>query len=190
MGASPLATATAVACFGLSRRRRSGIDCAARSNHRTVDWFNGSHMGAEARLEGWSVGSSPVRTPICASVSVRGKISILPSPLLSLLFSRPVQVKAARSSTTGRDGHFWFPDPCFFASGNDWLWNDWLWPMDGFVYNGTFYLALMQWHAAGGRGAFGFAHSGRRLANIGNCTGPPNPWSAIVFLRRALPSYE
>jgi hypothetical protein len=187
MGASPLATATGVACFGLSTRRRSRIDCAACSNHRTVDRFNCRHMGAEARLEGWSVGSSPVRTPVCASVSVRRKISIFESSLPS---SRPVQVTAARSSTTGRDGHFWFPHPCFLASGNDWLWKDWLWAMDGFVYNGTFYLALMQWHAVGGRGAFGFAHSGRRLANIGNCTGPPNPWSVIVFLLRALPSHE
>jgi len=32
--------------------------------------------------------------------------------------------------------------------------------MDGFVYNGTLYLALMQMHATGSGGAFGFAYSG------------------------------
>jgi hypothetical protein len=54
---------------------------------------------------------------------------------------------------------------------------DWFWPMDGFVYNGTLYLALMQMHAIGSGGAFGFAYSGAQLASIGNYTAPPNQWS-------------
>lgn len=53
---------------------------------------------------------------------------------------------------------------------------DWFWPMDGFVYNGTLYLALMQMHASGS-GAFGFAYSGAQLASISNYTAPPTQWS-------------
>ncbi len=49
--------------------------------------------------------------------------------------------------------------------------------MDGFVYNGTLYLALMQMHATGSGGAFGFAYSGAQLASIGNFTAPPSQWS-------------
>lgn len=52
---------------------------------------------------------------------------------------------------------------------------DWFWPMDGFTYNGTLYLALMQMHAQGS-GAFGFAYSGSQLASIGNYTDPPSQW--------------
>jgi hypothetical protein len=49
--------------------------------------------------------------------------------------------------------------------------------MDGFVYNGTLYLALMQMHATGSGGAFGFAYSGAQLASIANYTAPPSQWS-------------
>ena len=55
--------------------------------------------------------------------------------------------------------------------------SDWYWPMDGFVYNGTLFLALMQMHATGTGGAFGFAYSGVQLASINNYTSPPNQWS-------------
>jgi hypothetical protein len=50
---------------------------------------------------------------------------------------------------------------------------DWFWPMDGFVYNGTLCLdlALMQMHATGSVGAFGFASS------ISNYTASPSQWS-------------
>lgn len=63
------------------------------------------------------------------------------------------------------------PGPMFSAPGSDWFW-----PMDGFVYNGTLYLALMQMHSAGS-GAFGFAYSGAQLASIPNYTAPPSQWS-------------
>src|SRR5882724_822742 len=62
--------------------------------------------------------------------------------------------------------------PMFSAPGSDWFW-----PMDGFVYNGTLYLALMQMHATRTGGAFGFAYSGAQLASISNYTAPPNQWS-------------
>jgi len=52
---------------------------------------------------------------------------------------------------------------------------DWFWPLDGFTYNGTLYLALMQMHAQGS-GAFGFAYSGAQLASISNYTAPPAQW--------------
>jgi len=61
--------------------------------------------------------------------------------------------------------------PVFVAPGTDWFW-----PMDGFVYNGTLYLALMQMHVQGS-GAFGFAYSGAQLASISNYTAPPPQWS-------------
>lgn len=64
------------------------------------------------------------------------------------------------------------PGPVFTAPGTDWFW-----PMDGFVYNGTLYLALMQMHATGSGGAFGFAYSGAQLASISNYTAPPSQWS-------------
>jgi hypothetical protein len=54
--------------------------------------------------------------------------------------------------------------------------NDWFWPMDGFIYNGTLYLALMQMHSAGS-GAFGFAYSGAQMVSIANYTDPPSQWS-------------
>jgi hypothetical protein len=60
--------------------------------------------------------------------------------------------------------------PVFQAPGTDWFW-----PMDGFTYNGTLYLALMQMHAQGS-GAFGFAYSGAQLASISNYTAPPSQW--------------
>ena len=53
---------------------------------------------------------------------------------------------------------------------------DWFWPMDGFVYHGTLYIALMQMHAQGS-GAFGFAYSGTQLASISNYLAAPNTWS-------------
>jgi hypothetical protein len=49
--------------------------------------------------------------------------------------------------------------------------------MDGFVFNGTLYLALMQMRSTGTGGAFGFAYSGAQLASINNYTAPPNQWS-------------
>jgi hypothetical protein len=47
------------------------------------------------------------------------------------------------------------PGPVFTAPGTDWFW-----PMDGFVYNGTLYLALDADACSGSGGAFGFAYSG------------------------------
>jgi hypothetical protein len=63
------------------------------------------------------------------------------------------------------------PGAVFAAPGSDWFW-----PMDGFVYNGTLYVALMQMHAEGS-GAFGFAYSGSQLASISNYTAPPTQWN-------------
>jgi hypothetical protein len=57
--------------------------------------------------------------------------------------------------------------------------SDWFWPMDGFVYNGTLYLALLQMHATGS-GAFGFAYNGAQVASISNYTAPPSQW-AITY---------
>jgi hypothetical protein len=65
------------------------------------------------------------------------------------------------------------PGPVFSVPGST---TDWFWPMDGFVYNGTLYLALMQMHSTGG-GAFGFAYSGAQLASISNYTASPSQWS-------------
>ncbi len=64
------------------------------------------------------------------------------------------------------------PKPVFSAKGSDWYW-----PMDGFVYHGTLYEALMQMHATGAGGASGFAYSGVQLASIKNYTAPPSRWS-------------
>jgi hypothetical protein len=64
--------------------------------------------------------------------------------------------------------------PVFSVPGSS---TDWFWPMDGFVYNGTLYLALMQMHSTGSGGAFGFAYSGAQLASIGNFTASPSQWS-------------
>jgi hypothetical protein len=64
--------------------------------------------------------------------------------------------------------------PVFSVPGST---TDWFWPMDGFVYNGTLYLAFMQMHATGSGGAFGFAYSGAQLASIGNFTAAPSQWS-------------
>lgn len=55
--------------------------------------------------------------------------------------------------------------------------SDWFWPMDGFIYNGTLYLALMQMHSTGTGGAFGFAYSGVQLASVHNYAAPPNQWT-------------
>ena len=63
--------------------------------------------------------------------------------------------------------------PVFSVPGSS---TDWFWPMDGFVYNGTLYLALMQMHSTGSGGAFGFAYSGAQLASIGNFTASPSQW--------------
>jgi hypothetical protein len=65
------------------------------------------------------------------------------------------------------------PGPVFSVPGSS---TDWFWPMDGFVYNGTLYLALMQMHATGSGGAFGFTYSGAQLASISNYTAPPGQW--------------
>jgi len=62
------------------------------------------------------------------------------------------------------------PGPIFVAPGTDWYW-----AMDGFIYNRTLYIALMQMHAAG-TGAFGFAYSGSVLASVSNYTAPPSQW--------------
>ena len=62
------------------------------------------------------------------------------------------------------------PDSMFSMPGSDWLW-----PMDGFVYKGTLYIALMQMHAEG-TGAMGFAFSGTQMAVIPNYTAPPDQW--------------
>jgi hypothetical protein len=62
------------------------------------------------------------------------------------------------------------PHAVFTAPGNDWFW-----PMDGFVYNGTLYVALMQMHSSGS-GAFGFAYSGSQLASVRNFMDPPAQW--------------
>ena len=64
--------------------------------------------------------------------------------------------------------------PVFSVPGSG---TDWFWPMDGFVYNGTLYLAFMQMHSTGSGGAFGFAYSGAQLASISNYTASPNQWS-------------
>ena len=64
------------------------------------------------------------------------------------------------------------PGPAFSTGTSDWYW-----PNDGFVYNGTLYLALIQMHSSGTGGAFGFAYSGVQLASIANYTAPPSQWS-------------
>jgi hypothetical protein len=66
------------------------------------------------------------------------------------------------------------PGPVFSVPGSS---TDWFWPMDGFVYNGTLYLALMQMHSTGSGGAFGFAYSGVQLASISNYTASPSQWT-------------
>ena len=65
------------------------------------------------------------------------------------------------------------PGPVFAVPGST---TDWFWAMDGFIYNGTLYLALMQMHAQGS-GAFGFAYSGAQLASVSNYTAPPSQWT-------------
>jgi hypothetical protein len=71
------------------------------------------------------------------------------------------------------------PAPVFSVPGST---TDWFWPMDGFVYNGTLYLALMQIHSTGSGGAFGFAYSGAQLASISNYTASPSQWT-IAYQR-------
>jgi hypothetical protein len=53
--------------------------------------------------------------------------------------------------------------------------SDWYWPLDGFVWNGKLYIALMQMHAQGS-GAFGFDFSGVSLVTIPNYTASPDQW--------------
>ena len=65
------------------------------------------------------------------------------------------------------------PGAVFSVPGSS---SDWFWPMDGFVYHGTLYIALMQMHAQG-TGAFGFAYSGAQLASVSNYLGKPSQWS-------------
>jgi hypothetical protein len=62
------------------------------------------------------------------------------------------------------------PDSFFAAPGTDWYW-----PLDGFIYDGVLYVALMQMHAEGS-GAMGFAFSGTQMAVIRNYTKPPEEW--------------
>lgn len=97
-------------------------------------------------------------------------------------FSGFIRNSIAISTCTGRNCSFHYywagmntktPDSMFAAPGSS---SDWLWPMDGFVYNGTLYLAFMQMHAQGS-GAFGFAYSGALLASISNYRAAPNLWS-------------
>ncbi len=64
------------------------------------------------------------------------------------------------------------PGPVFSAPNNDWFW-----PMDGFVYNRTLYLALMQMHATASGGACGLAYSGAQMASVNNYAAPPSQWS-------------
>ena len=52
---------------------------------------------------------------------------------------------------------------------------EWYWPLDGFVWNGKLYIALMKMHAQGS-GAFGFAFSGVSLVTIPNYTASPDRW--------------
>jgi hypothetical protein len=59
----------------------------------------------------------------------------------------------------------------FFDTGTA----EWYWPLDGFVWNGKLYLALMKMHAQGS-GAFGFAFSGVSLVTIRNYTASPDQW--------------
>jgi hypothetical protein len=66
------------------------------------------------------------------------------------------------------------PGPVFSVPGSS---TDWFWPMDGFIYNGTLYLALMQMHSTGSGGGFGFAYSGAQLASISNYAASPSQWS-------------
>ncbi len=66
------------------------------------------------------------------------------------------------------------PGPVFSVPGST---TDWFWPMDGFVYNGTLYLAFMQMHSTGSGGAFGFAYSSAQLASISNYSASPSKWS-------------
>jgi hypothetical protein len=64
------------------------------------------------------------------------------------------------------------PGPVFTAPGTDWFW-----PMDGFTYNGTLYLALMQMYSTRSGGVFGFAYAGSQLVSISNYTASPSQWS-------------
>lgn len=62
------------------------------------------------------------------------------------------------------------PQTMFVLPGSDWLW-----PMDGFVYDHTLYIAMMQMKAEG-TGAFGFNFSAAQLAVIKNYEEPPSRW--------------
>ncbi len=88
----------------------------------------------------------------------------------------------AITSCTGQDCSFHYywagmntpkPAAVFSVPGSS---SDWFWPMDGFVYHGTLYIALMQMHAQG-TGAFGFAYSGAQLASVSNYLAKPSQWS-------------
>ena len=72
--------------------------------------------------------------------------------------------------------------PVFSVPGST---TDWFWPMDGFVFNGTLYLALMQMHETGSGGAFGFAYSGAQMASISNYTASPSQWSVTYQVLNA-----
>jgi Domain of unknown function (DUF4185) len=69
------------------------------------------------------------------------------------------------------------PDSMFSAPGADWLW-----PMDGFVQDGTLYIAMMQMHVENGGGAMGFDFSRIVLASIPNYTAPPDQWKVSYQL--------
>lgn len=96
-------------------------------------------------------------------------------------FTGFIRNSIAISTCSGRNCSFHYywagmdtksPSSMFAAPGTS---SDWLWPMDGFVYNGTLYLAFMQMHAEGS-GAFGFAYSGALLASIRNYRAAPDKW--------------
>ncbi len=63
------------------------------------------------------------------------------------------------------------PKPVFSTGTTDWFW-----PLDGFVYRGTLYVALMQMHSLGAGGPFGFTYRGVQLASVRNYTAPPQRW--------------
>ena len=64
------------------------------------------------------------------------------------------------------------PDSLFSPPGTDWFW-----PMDGFIYKGVLYVAMMQMHEDKGGGPMGFDFSGTQLAVIPNYMAPPDQWN-------------
>ena len=153
MDGPPLATATAVAYLGLSTRRRSRIDLRRVAITGRVIGSTVDTCSRRLALKAGAWAPLPDEFLPLNLLSCGGRSQSLDSSVFSRLSSQPVQVKAARSSTTGQVWTLLVRGQGFLAPGSDWRW-----PMDGFVYNGTFYLALMPLHAAGSVGAFGFAY--------------------------------